>query len=294
MKPPSPSTPSDLGRTMRTAAMSARNHGMAEIIKPSELIGVRVARGKVLGLAARRALNLMIQAAAGNAWKDQWHEIPKKLLRQGHKSNEHLADLMDELGTTQIVIEGTNHRDKAGLFIIPLLAARFEEEDGTDTGMVQYAFTPEVRDLLKTSETYAALSGRAVLAFDSRYALILYEIGSQICGRREPTVAYTVPQFRDVLNVPKGTMTNWTHLRRVTLDKAKAELDQLAHFTLTWAERREGRKVVSVELSFWPKPGPAAIAAAEEVDRHRAGRRARREGTVETVTQETALTDRRR
>jgi hypothetical protein len=269
---------------MRAATMSSRNHGLAEIVKANELIGIRVARGRVLGLAARRALNLMIQAAAGNAWKDQWHEIPKKLLRQGHKSNDRLTDLLDELGTTQIIVEGVNHRNKPGLLIIPLLAARFEEHDETDAGMVQYAFTPEVRDLLRASDTYAALSGRAILAFDSRYALILYEIGCQLCGRRDPTVEYTVPQLRDVLNIPRGKLSGWADLRRKALEAAKAELDQLAHFTLTWTERRQGRKVMAAKLSFWPKRGPDAIVAAEEADRHRAGRRARRQGMVEAMT----------
>ena len=67
------------------------------------------------------------------------------------------------------------------------------------------------------------------------------------------------------------------------LEPAREELAQLAEFDLTWHEAKKGRQVLRVDLRFTPKPGRLAFAAAEENQRHSAGRRARRYGTTEAI-----------
>src|SRR3546814_16760782 len=50
-----------------------------------------------------------------------------------------------------------------------------------------------------------------------------------------------------------------------------------------------GRKVIEVAITFRRKPPIAAVAAEEENERHRAGRRARRDGTAETIMDPSAI-----
>ena len=47
------------------------------------------------------------------------------------------------------------------------------------------------------------------------------------------------------------------------LDKAKAEIDHLAHFTVDWREIRRGRAIVEIEFTFRPKSAPAQLTAME-------------------------------
>src|SRR3546814_9868754 len=77
---------------------------------------------------------------------------------------------------------------------------------------------------------------------------------------------------------------DFAQLRRKGLQVAKAEIDQLAHYTVEWTEIRRGRTVVEVEFRFVPKDAPAQIETVDELARHKAGRAARRDNSVETVS----------
>jgi hypothetical protein len=112
-------------------------------------------------------------------------------------------------------------------------------------------------------------------------------------GRHDPTMHLTVPEMRELLQVPAGKYRDWNALRSKTLDAAVAEVNHLAHFEVHVPEdriRRSGRKVVGLELRFFLKPDEDAAEAARERNRHSAGRRARREGTVEDVVEPMAIT----
>src|SRR3546814_10696016 len=73
---------------------------------------------------------------------------------------------------------------------------------------------------------------------------------------------------------------------RDVLAKSKSEIDQLAAFTVDWEEVRgagRGRPVIAVKLSFNPKDMVDQEMTAQELDRPKVGRRARREGTVDAI-----------
>jgi len=150
---------------------------------------------------------------------------------------------------------------------------------------VEWEFTEPARHVLQGSDYYARMNRAALLAFDSKYAVTLYELGALMSGRRDPRWHGTIEQLREKLGVEPGKYRDWTDLRRFTIEQAKAEIDQLAHFALTWKEKRRGRKVIEIELYFWPKPADGVDAAAEEVDRPRVGRKARRRGAVDQISE---------
>jgi hypothetical protein len=270
----------EIGRTLRVAT-EARRTGLDEIVKASELVEVRPARGQHLSLASRKALNLMIQTAAGEAWRPGDHRVSKKTLRRSHESNDRLVDILREIGST--ILEIRHSVDgKPGTLRVPILSASFEPDDDDDAFVI-FRFTDEVRALLASSETYAALETKVVLAFKSKYSLALYEIGAQLSGRRDPVKTYTVDDLRQVVGVPPKAMTRWQDFRRYVLELAAAEINQLAPFDMTFSPIKNGRSIERVELQFWRKGMAKVVEAKTEVDRHSIGRKARREGKVENV-----------
>jgi plasmid replication initiation protein len=161
-----------------------------------------------------------------------------------------------------------------------------EDEEGAEAGWIEWEFTPEARKLIQESETYAVLNRQAVLGFRSTYALKLYEIGALRLHRRQSLWKGDMTALRALLGIAPDVYKDFAQLRRKVLEKAKAEIDQLAHFRVEWREIRQGRTVTEIEFRFEPKDAPEQIATVDEIARHSAGRKARREDEVETVAVE--------
>ena len=85
------------GRTMREAhKLKASNAG--ELAMAVELINIRLpSGGQELSLMARRSLLLMVEAAAGDAWRYEFHRIAKQDLRVKHATMLHVRPAFDEL-----------------------------------------------------------------------------------------------------------------------------------------------------------------------------------------------------
>lgn len=173
-----------------------------------------------------------------------------------------------------------------------LIQASWEEvEDGDkETGWIEWQFTPDARRLIQESETYAVMNRQAVLGFRSAYALKLYEEGALRLHRRQPVWKVDMVGLRAALGIDPDKYADFAQLRRKVLTVAKAEIDQLAHFTVEWQEIRRGRAVIELEFRFVSKDAPAQIATVDELERHSTGRKARRDENVEKVAAvETAL-----
>jgi hypothetical protein len=275
----------EIGRTMRAAHLSAQDFDGREIVKAGELIEARYASGGSPSLAARKILAILIAKAAGDAWKRQPHRITKRELRGSHESNDRIPRILDELMDIKFKVETIGARGRHAILTAALIAWNIEETDEEDAAIVEWEFTEPARQALQGSDYYARMNRAALLAFDSKYAVTLYELGALLSGRRDPRWYGTIEQLREKLGVEPGKYRDWTDLRRFTIEQAKAEIDQLAHFALTWKEKRRGRKVIEIELYFWPKPADGVDAAAEEADRPRVGRKARRRGAVEQISE---------
>lgn len=128
------------------------------------------------------------------------------------------------------------------------------------------------------------LNRQAILGFRSNYALRLYELGALRLHRRQATWLGDMTALRAALGVPPEVYTDFAQLRRKVLEKAKGEIDQLAHFRVEWREIRQGRTVSEIEFRFDPKDAPELIATVDELERHSGGRRQWREGSVEVVS----------
>src|SRR3546814_8098130 len=126
------------------------------------------------------------------------------------------------------------------------------------------------------------MNRQAVLGFRSAYALKLYEEGALRLNRRQPVWKVDMIGLRAALGIDPNIYPDFAQLRRKVLQVAKAEIDQLAHYTVEWTEIRRGRTVVEVEFRFVHKDAPAQIETVDELGRHKAGRGARRDKSVET------------
>jgi hypothetical protein len=287
VKPEAP----NIGRTMRAAHAAAVDEPDRAIVKPGELIDVRFSRDVSPSLWTRKTIALLIAKAAGEAWRDHVFEISKAELRQGHESNDRIPDLLTNLAAIQlqsmtITTYGTPARSYFGLF-----EWIEEETDDGDKSRVWFKFNERARKIFGASDVFARLNKAAILAFQSKYAVTLYEMGALVCARRDPVWRGTVTDLRAVLGVPPDKYRDWTNIRQRVIEPALTEINHLAHFTATIQEKRQGRKVVSVVLNFAMKSEAAISAAAKELDRPKVGRKARRIDTVERIADDLAVAE---
>ncbi len=270
---------------MRVAA-ALKAKGGDQFAKPGSIIEVKFVKGESLSLTASRLLALMILTAGGDAWEDRPHRMRKADIRRGHKGNERISDMLEELHRTLFAVDDKSWRGKKATLRFSLISRSREEseEDGGEAGWIEWEFTPDARKLIQASETYAVLNRQAVLGFRSSYALKLYELGALRLHRRQATWKGDMQALRAALGIPPEVYADFAQLRRKVLEKAKAEIDQLAHFRVEWREVRQGRTVTELEFRFEPKGAPEVIETVDELNRHSSGREARRDGSVETVS----------
>lgn len=272
-------------RAMRVAR-ALQTKGGEEFAKPGNLVEVRFVRGQSLSLTASRLLALMILAAGGDAWRPVSHRMRKAEIRRGHKGNERIVDMLEELHRTLFAEDDKSWRGRKAtrrFALIQMSREETDEDNGQETGWIEWEFTPDARRLIQESETYAVLNRQAVLGFRSSYALRLYEMGALRIHRRQSLWRGDMAALRASLGIPPEVYKDFAQLRRKVLDVAKAEIDQLAHFRVEWREIRQGRTVTELEFRFIAKDAPAQLSTVDELARHSAGRVARRTDRVEKV-----------
>lgn len=264
---------------MRAAHQAARTLPNDEVVKAGELVEARFARGSSPSAAARKMLALLIQRAAGDAWKPGPHSILKRELRGSHKGNERLDDAFDELQGTLLRIGTVAPDGRAAALVAPVVAYRIEHLEDDDKARVWWEFSEPARRAMQGSDHYAAMNRAALLAFESRYSVTLYERGALLVGRRDARWRGTVEELREIMGVPAGRYRVWADIRRKVVEPACAEVNQIADFACGWkVEQGPRNKVLAVELWFRPKDRAGRTAAARELDGTREGRKARREG----------------
>jgi hypothetical protein len=273
--------PETIGRTMR-AAHKLKAAGAGGLAVAVELIDIHTPKDQELGLVARRSLLLMLEAAAGDAWKSEYHRIPKRELRGKHATMHHVRAAFGELMGVWFS-HGDMLDGKPSTRMFHLLDEINDQDDNSASAFIEFRFSKRACQMLERSDVYARLSREAIVKFRSAYSLRMYEIGSALYGRRDPVWRGNVAALRKLLQVPKGTYTNFADLRRRVLEPARDEIGHLAEFDMTWTEAKKGRQVLFAEVRFTPKLARKALAAAEENKRHSTGRLARQDGTAEII-----------
>jgi hypothetical protein len=123
-----------------------------------------------------------------------------------------------------------------------------------------------------------------VIAFRSRYSLRLFEyVSGRINQQHLTSEKLEIWQIREVLAVQPLKLHRWKDLRVNALDLAIAEVNQLAGFKVHYKPLMRARSVWAIQL-FWEKKERAELnQSARELDASHVGRKARRDGSAETV-----------
>ena len=257
------------------------------IVAAGEIADMRFTSGSSLSLRAAKLFCLLIQEA-GIAVADQvQHRIPYAVLNETfHRSRDELVEAVMELHSTVVSVQVVSRKGRPFTKSGPILSDVEREPDNLDDAEIRFEFSPAMRRVIADSTHWAAVSRRAVLAFESRYSLRLYmHIGLRV-NRRQVSEELTLDELRDVLGVPDGTFRRWQDLRRFAIDRAISEINHLAGFTAAYMPLKRGRRVVGVRLAWGHKAADDLVETQRELDRSRVGRTARRDGLVETIAQE--------
>lgn len=284
-------------KTLMKQALADRADRPDELVASGRQIELIFKPGqKALSLRAQKVWHLLVKAAGVKLADDAVHSAPLADLYQsglGHMTLAERVETLRELQTTLVEVLVPSLRVKGRMRIISGALLSYVSRDEDDRGELEWMFSKALRVVFANSEHWAVLSKRAVMAFESRYALRLYEIVSLRSGLDHKThEVFDVDTLRNRLGVPVGKLVEWSDLRRKCLEPAIAEVNQLAGFKLSYEPIKKGRSVAAVRLSWGEKSAPERKATKRELDSPRVGRKARRAGTVETVTETSSPTHR--
>src|SRR3546814_11771603 len=79
-------------------------------------------------------------------------------IRRGHKGNERISDMLEELHRTLFAIDDRSWPGKTAPLRFSLISSsrdEAEDTDGADAGWIEWEFTPAARKLIQESESYA-------------------------------------------------------------------------------------------------------------------------------------------
>lgn len=274
-----------MGKTIQVIADRATRPD--DLISPGEVLDLKFRDGaKTLTLRASKLLHLLVDAAGPDACADKAHNIPIERLNSFHVSREEFVETCRELFGTTVRMEIDTKRGRAEK-IGPLLSDVERDLDDGDGSEVRFQLSPVLRLVLARSNHWAALSRRAVMAFESRYALRLYEVIAIRAGlSSKSTETFDLDDLRSRLGVPPRKLTRWQDVKRKALEPAIAEVNQLSGFTVSYTPVKRGRSVTGVRMTWAVHGAQGRTAVARELEASRVGRKARREGTVEAVVED--------
>lgn len=230
---------------------------------------------KALSLRASKMWHLLVKKAGVYMAYDQVHTMPLAELYEsgiGHMTHEERIATLRELQTTLVEIRVPSPEVDGRMRVIsgPLLSHVERDED--DRGDLLFEFSRTMRRIFADSPHWAVLSKRAVMSFQSRYALRLFEIISlRVNLAHKTSEKFTLEDLRARLGVPPNKLARWQDFKAYALKPAIAEVNQHAGFTVRYAHAKQGRTVFAVVLSWEKKPGQAHKASNPKLDTSKAG-----------------------
>ena len=273
------------GRTPRTLdAISSFSDDPDAIVQAGEVVEMRFPSGGRMSLRGGKLFHLLIQIAGVKITDEAQHRIPIAALNEAfHVSASEMEELIDELHTTTLKLKLTDAKGRRYTKSGPLLSDVEREDEAQAQAELRFEFSPAMRRVIANSTHWAVISRRAVMAFESRYALRLYTILSLRAGLRKASEEFTVDDLRELLGVPSGKLKRWQDLKTWAIEPAIDEVNHLSGLKVAYRPLKRGRRIVGISLAWGVKAGPEKVEAIKELDRPKVGRIARRKGTVEHV-----------
>ena len=272
-----------MGKTIEVAA--DRAYDQTKTVLPSE-----VAQGVYMqnapSLRALKLMHLMIGTAAGRMAEPVLHEMRLSDVRSiegmAHHDQQSLKPLFIELRAATIIHD---RPEKSKWTIGGLLDEATVDYRHELTGdvLISWTFGSMFRRMAQDSNHWAILDRQAVFHLGSKYSVLLFQHISSLTNLKHVTSKrFTVPELRAVLGVPEGKMERFSNFKQIAVQPAIAEINSdLTRLHLTTTYHKVGRTVAEVEIAWVIKDDLTKVKA--ELGRPKVGRKARQDGTAETV-----------
>jgi hypothetical protein len=260
----------------RTTGNPERVDGWGTLVKPGELIDI--VEMTPLTLNDRRIYNCLL----ANAWErigdEAEHVIAKSYLRGGHESTDRLGASIERLMAALVRVRLPN----GDLMRVSLLGSN-TEPPGAD-GVFRYRFDGDLRKIIRDSSVFARIRSEVAFALSSKYALALYEM-IQKRGNLTHRISenFEIGELRGLLGVEKGKLTAFADFKRRALAPAVKEVNALGDYGVQMLPIKTGRAVTGIKIMWHQKDENELRDAFAELQRSRVGRKARIEGTVESI-----------
>ena len=271
-----------MGKTIQVAA--DRAFDQAKTVLPAE-----VARGVYMrntpSLQALKLMHLMIATAGGHMAEEVQHDIRLSEIRriEGMKNHDRasLTPLFEELRAAVLTFDDPEAMEVTIGGFLDEAVIKYRHEVSGDI-LVSWYFARTFRRMAEESNHWAILDRQTVFHLGSKYSVLLFQHVASLAGLefvREKT--FTIPELRALLGVPEGQQKRFADLNRNCLQMALSEINQLSRLTLTVRPNKIGRTVASVTIGWQENGDPRE--AKRELAASKVGRKARRDGTSETV-----------
>ena len=260
-----------------------------EVIVAGEVAEIRFPEGGGLSLLASKLFVQLLDLAGADVAEDRDHQATMAGLNWGKRDLGEIEAAIRELHRTTVELSintRNGKRRRSGVVLTDF--DRPEENEGE----IEWRFSKTFRSVIANSRHWAAISARAVIAMESKYAVWLYQLAALHAGRDRVSEDWDLHDLRERLGANMPSLRRWEQFKRRVLAPACAEINQLTGVGVAWEPIKRGRKVMGVRLSTWRKSAAEIAEAAAELDRHRVGRKERREGLVERLDAERAETRR--
>lgn len=254
---------------------------LKSIVKPEELVDI--VEMTPLTLQDRRTYNLLL----GNAWNkifdDSKHIISRhELTKHIDSNNQDIEGSLRRLMSSIVVVKIRNNKNgKPSTRQLPLLGSNEIE----DRGPIEYSFPPELIDIVKKTKIFARLHTEVMFALSSKYSLTLYEwLQKRINLKYIDYETVSIEDIRGILGVPEGKLATYGNLNKYAIKPAAEEVSFLTEIEIITEPIKTGRAVTHIKISWKKKSDVGAqIAAVEELERSKIGRKARMQKRVENA-----------
>lgn len=253
------------------------------------VLPAEVARGVYMrnapSLQALKLMHLMIATAGGRMADEVQHELRLSDIRQIEGMRNHdrasLTPLFQELAAAVLTHDDPEKQVVTIGGLLDEARIDYRHEVSGDL-LVTWWFRRTFRRMAAESNHWAILDRQTVFHLGSRYSVLLFQhIASLVNLDHITAKTFSIPELRAVLGIPEGKLARFSHLNDRVIKHAIAEINQLSRMTLKATPNKIGRTVASVTIGWQVKDDLAP--AKRELQGHSAGRKARRNGSAETV-----------
>jgi hypothetical protein len=273
-----------MGKTTQVAA--DRAYDQTKTVLPSE-VAQGVHMRNVPSLRALKLMHLMIGVAGGRMAQPMRHEIRlsdiRKIDGMAHHDRSSLTPLFEELRAV-VIRDGNPDIDTDRVVVGGLLDEAVLDRKDPVSGdtLLSWFFGRSFLTMAEQSNHWAILDRQAVFHLGSKYSVLLFQHVSSLTNLKHVTSKqFSVAELRAVLGVPESKMTRFSNFKQIAIEPAIAEINSdLTRLTLTPTYHKIGRTVAEVEIAWEVKEDLTKVKA--ELDRPKAGRKARQNCTAET------------